>query len=183
MKAMVIALACLVFVALVFLIGNKNQTWLNAAPLAAVGNSGNPVPDTDNLQTIITDGTEMTFDEFKKKAPAVAQLLTPLQPTRIRRDGNRFTLTTTPATIAKQGVTVYVSGKVSCEATKSGNVITLKKIEGVEVSIGVGGKLKLRESVITPGGNNTATVDGKLEVSRWLPYIPFSVTVDTDKNP
>lgn len=141
-------------------------------------NSGNPQP-TPDLNAIVPDGQELTFDELQKRAPDVAQLLSPLQPTHIKRSGNRFTLTTTPATIAKQGVTVYVSGKVSCEATKSGNVITLKNIDGVEVNVGLGGKLKLREAVITPGANDTAQVDGKLEVGRWLPYVPFSITVNT----
>ncbi len=146
--------------------------------VTAATNSGNPQA-TPDLDTIVPDGKELTFDELQKRAPDVAQLLSPLKPTHIKRSGNRFTLTTTPATIAKQGVTVYVSSKVSCEATKAGNVITMKNIDGVEVNVGLGGKLKLREAVITPGANDTAQVDGKLEVSRWLPYVPFSVTVDT----
>lgn len=135
-------------------------------------------PATNNLEAIVPDGKELTFDELQKRSGEVAQLLSPLKPTHIKRSGKRFTLTTTATTISKSGVSVYVSASVSCEATKAGNVITLKNIDGVQVDLGLG-KMKLKEAVITPGANDTATVDGKLEVSRWLPYVPFSITVDT----
>lgn len=182
MKIMALALAGLAVLAAVFLFGINHHINLNNPPLAVVGINGSAVTDPDDLKVIIPDGTEMPFDEFQKKAPDVAKLLTPLNPTKIRRDGNLITLTNTPTTIAKNGVTVYISGKISCEVTKSGNVITLKKIDGIDVDTGVG-RAKLREAVITPGPNNTATIDGKLELSRWLPWISFSVTVDTTQTP
>jgi len=182
MKKMALALAGLAVVAAVFLFGIKHNVDLSNPPLAIVSTTGSVVTDPDDLKVVIPDGTEMSFDEFKQKAPDVAKLLTPLNPTKIRRDGDLFTLTGTPTTIAKQGVTVYIAGKISCEVSKSGNVITLKKIDGIDVDTGIG-RAKLREAVITPGANNTATIDGKLELSRWLPWISFSVTVDTTQAP
>lgn len=182
MKIMALALAGLAVLAAVFLFGINHIVDLSNPPLAIVGTTGSVVADPDDLKVIIPDGTEMSFDEFKQKAPDVAKLLTPLNPSKIRRDGDLFTLTGTPTTIAKQGVTVYIAGKISSEVTKSGNVITLKKIDGIDVDTGIG-RAKLREATITPGPNNTATIDGKLELSRWLPWISFSVTVDTTQTP
>ncbi|MDZ4837850.1 MAG: hypothetical protein SGJ27_29045 [Candidatus Melainabacteria bacterium] len=185
MKTMQTMLVCSVLLLLVIVLAVYRSDSANKSPPLAVisdnvtASSTAPAVDPDNLQAVVPDGQELTFDEFQKRAGKVAQLLSPLKPTHIKRTGNRFILTTTPTTIQKQGVTVYIAARVSCEATKSGNVITLKNIDGVEVNVGIGGKLKLKEAVITPGANDKATVDGKLEVSRWLPDMPFSITVDT----
>jgi|SRR5579883_727654 len=142
------------------------------------------VAASQDLSTAVPDGQEITIDEFRQRAgDDVANMLAPLNPTKIRRDGTRFTLSTTPATINNQGVTVYVAAQVACEVSKNGNTIALRNIDGVDVKLGaLGTRFKLREAVITanPGGK-TAQVDGKLEVSRWLPYVPFSLTVDLDK--
>lgn len=202
MKTMVTALAGLVFVGLVIAVGYRvinPQASVKNMPHVVLASMNDPVDNLDdpdnldnldnlenleNLEKIVPEGKELTFDEFQKRAGKdVAQLLTPLKPTHIKRSGNRFTLTCAPTTISRQGVTVYVSSTVSCQASKAGNVITLKNISGVQVNVGVGGKLNLKEAVITPGANNSARIDGKLDVSRWLPYIPFSVTVDLDKIP
>ena len=181
-KTMQTLLLCTVALLLVSAYALLRIADLNRSPLSSVANfavqPGAQPTNPDDLTAVVPEGKEMTFDEFQKAAPHVAPLLSPLKPTHIKRTGSRFTLTTTPTTITRQGVTVYVSGTVSCEATKSGTVISLKNIDGVEVDAGVG-KMKLKEAVITPGTNDKAKVDGKLEVSRWLPNIPFSITVDT----
>ncbi len=178
-KTMVTALVSVALLVLALLYGNRVQIG-SAPPMAAVVGQDDPIANPDDLDAIVPDGKELTFKEFEQKAANVAQLLSPLNPTHIKRDGTKFTLTCTPATITRQGATLYVSSTVTCEATKNGNVISLKKIDGVQVDVGLG-KMKLREASINPSGTNSAKVDGKLEVSRWLPYVPFSVTVDTNK--
>lgn len=180
-KTMVTALVSIVLLVLALFLGNRAQNNSGMTPVALVVNGqDDPIADPDDLEAIVPDGKELTFKEFEQKAANVAQLLSPLNPTHIKRDGSKFTLTCNPATISRQGATLYVSGTVTCEATKNGTVISLKKIDGVQVDVGLG-KMKLREATIAPNGGTNAKVDGKLEISRWLPYVPFSVNVDTNK--
>jgi len=179
MKIMTIALAVLAFLGLVFVVGFNAQTYLHATPPMAAVNGNGQIPEVD-LDKIVPDGQELTFDEFRQRAgDDIANMLAQLNMTHIKRNGSQFTITAKPSTVTKNGVTVYISSKVTCEgAILTGNIVTLKKVEGVDVDTGLG-RYKLREAVITPGANNTATIDGKLEISRWLPYVSFSVTVDT----
>ncbi len=136
---------------------------------------------TIDLDTVVPDGVKLTFDEFKKKAgDDVANLLVPLGPKSILRNGQKFTLESDGKTIQTSGVTVYIDKTVSCEASNSGNVVTLKNIKGLSVKIDYLGKLQVKEAVITPVGGNKARVDAKVEASRWLPWVPVSYTVDLD---
>ena len=135
------------------------------------------------LDELIPDGTEITFAEFEKTAGAAyANLLRPLGPKTISRNGKTFTMKCSAGSISAPGTTLKVAPIVSCEVTRQGNSIALKNISGVTVDIDyVGGNLAVREAVITNATNGKAVVDAKVEVSSWLPWIPVSVTVDLSK--
>ncbi|MBX9690804.1 MAG: hypothetical protein K2Z81_00360 [Cyanobacteria bacterium] len=138
-------------------------------------------PQDTDLDTVVPDGVKLTYDEFKKKAgDDVANLLSPLGPKTITRNGQKYTLECAGKTIQTSGVTVYVDTTVSCDASNSGKVVTLKNIKGISVKVDYLGKLQVKEAVITPTGGNKARVDVKVEVSRWLPWVSYSYEVDLD---
>lgn len=137
---------------------------------------------TIDLTKALPEGQDVTFDEFRKNAgDEIADLLSPVNPTVLRRDGTKVTITTPGSTVTKSGVTIYVAKKVSADiAISATNVVTLTKVQGIDVKpSAITGRCPLREAVITPLTKDTARIDGKLEISIFLPWVSFSVTVDT----
>jgi len=131
-----------------------------------------------DLFAVIPDGTSLTFDEFRKRVGNdFASKFDKLKPNSVTRAGNHFVLSTDGTAHSKYGLTVYVAQSVTFTAVKDGEVLTATNIDGIDVQVGPK-RLRLRQVVITPLPGNQARIEGKLEISASLPYLPISVTVD-----
>lgn len=151
-------------------------------PNAASSNAATVPPQAvPDIFALIHDGEELTFAQFRQRAgDELAKKFERIQPVSVRRAGNRFFLKTVPTVHSRYGCTVYVGADVSLHAVKSGRVLTVTEVTGVEIFV-FGKRSKVKEVVVTPLEGTRVHLSGKLEVSRFLPYIPLSITIDKNK--
>ncbi len=138
----------------------------------------------DKATKAVPDGQSISFADFRKKAgDKIANLLAFASPTKISRKGNHITLDcANGASISHGGKTLTCGSKVEFDLVPNGTVLELANVKGVTITVG-SVPMDLKEANIQPDANGNTQVDGSLEVSRWLPNIPFSVTLGPDGKP
>lgn len=136
----------------------------------------------EQLLEVVPDGGSITYDELTKKVgPEVQQLFAWAKPKTISRNGNHFILECDPgASVAAGGITLKLAQKVEADLTVYPDGVGLTGVKGANVSWGGFNLLKVREVRIERDGNDKVKVSGKAEISRFLPYVPFSVTLSAD---
>lgn len=145
------------------------------------------VPDSGaHFLDMIPDGGTMTYDEFKKTAGSdIAKLLSWASPQTVTRKGKHLIIdSASAASITTGGVTINIDSRVEFDVDTSGPGLVAKKIKGVTVKKGIIGPLPIRDATMTvdPATGNIS-IKGNLELSRWLPYIPFEVNLGPDGKP
>ncbi len=138
----------------------------------------------DKATKAVPDGKSISFADFRKNAgDKIANLLAFASPTKISRKGNHITLDcANGASISHGGKTLTCGSKVEFDLVPNGNVLELTNVKGVTITVS-SVPMDLKEANIQPDANGNTQVDGSLEVSRWLPNIPFSVTLGPDGKP
>ncbi len=136
----------------------------------------------EKLLEVVPDGGTITYDDLLKKVgPEVSQLFSWAKPKTISRNGNHFILECEPgASVAAGGITLKLANKVEADLTVYSDGIGLTGVKGANVSWGGFNLLKVREVRIQRDGTDKVKVSGKAEVSRFLPYVPFNVTLSAD---
>lgn len=157
----------------------------NTVPLQKLKPAREEKPVGQRILDAIPDGGTIDYDELIKKAGSEAdQILGWAKPKKISRNGNTITVECEPGAQVGQGsVTVDLDQKVEFEFSHSGETVTLTRVRGVKVSTAGLSLLRVESATITRNADGTVTVSAKAEVSRWLPYIPISVTIDPNNLP
>ncbi len=157
------------------------------ANISGNGNAGNRFDDTyDRIVKALPDGTPVKYDDFRKKVGTdVTDLLPWATPDTITRHGNHIVLDSPSAGTQQlgNGVELKTDKKVEFDVNKANGLLTLTGIKGIKVSISGAAALDLRELTLARDGNGNIVVSGKLLLSRFLPYLPFKVTLGPDGQP
>ncbi len=138
----------------------------------------------DKATKAVPDGKTVTFADFRKNAgDKIANLLAFASPTSISRKGDHITLDcANGASISHGGKTLTCGSKVEFDLVPNGSVLELTNVKGVTITVS-SVTADLKDATIQPDANGNTQVDGSLEISRWLPNIPFSVTLGPDGKP
>lgn len=169
------------------LAGERDRNISDSLTANIAGNGGNRFDDTyDKIVNALPNGTPVKYDDFRKKVGTdVTDLLPWATPDTITRNGNHIVLDS-PAAGTQQlgnGVELKTDRKVEFDLSRANGSFTLTGVKGVKVSISGAAALDLKELTLTQDGNGNIVVSGKLLVSRFLPYLPFKVTLGPDGQP
>lgn len=162
----------------------SNQTAQPAQPAnVQPGKANKPEKSPgEQLLEVVPDGGSISYDELTKKVgPEVSQMFSWAKPKSISRKGNHFIVECEPgASVDAGGVTLKLAEKVEADLTVYPDGIGLSNVKGANVSWAGFNLLKVREVRIQRDGTDKVKVSGKADISRFLPSVPFSVTLSAD---
>jgi hypothetical protein len=134
---------------------------------------------------IVPDGGSMTYDQFTKQAgPDVAKLLAWASPKTVTRKGKHLIIdSAAAASTTAGGVTIGIGSRVEFDVDSAATGLAAKNITGVKVVKGSIGPLPIRKATMTNDGSGNINIRGSVELTSWLPYWNFDVTVGPDGKP
>lgn len=155
------------------------------AALSFVGVNNMPKSLKDEALDAVPDGTTVAYSDLVKNAdPGVVQALAWANPQSVSRNGNHFVITCGSASSMSQGgITINIGQKIEFDLDPTSPDLAVTNLTGVTASKGSVGPYSIRSATIAVDSSGNTTVSGKLEVSRWLPKLPFTVKFDKDGNP
>lgn len=145
-------------------------------------NANTPRDTTKKLIGAVSDGTTVTYAEFRKKVGnQTADLLSWANPQTITRNGNHVILDSAgKATMTSpSGVEVTIAQRVEFDIDPNSKELSISNVQGITVKLSAIA-MDLSEAKLTPVANGDTTVSGKLKAARWLPRVPFSITIAPD---
>ncbi len=135
---------------------------------------------TQTLLQAVPDNSTVSYAAFQQAVGApLDTLLDPASPQSLSRNGNHVTVTCAGASSSAQGVDVTVQKTVEFDIDPNAPGLSITNITGVKMKQSlVSGDLKAISVVPDANGDNQVT--GKVQVSRFLPFVTFNRTVGAD---
>ncbi len=169
------------------LAGQRDRNISDGLTANVAVNGGNQFDDTyDRIIKALPNGTPMKYDDFQRKVGTdITDLLPWATPDTITRNGNHIVLDSAASGTQQlgNGVELKTDKRVEFDLSRANGSFTLTGIKGIKVSIGGAAALDLKELTLTKDSSGNIVVSGKLLVSRYLPYLPFKVTLGPDGQP
>jgi len=137
---------------------------------------------TQLLLLAVPDNTTVSYAAFQKSVGApLANLLDVANPQSLSRKGNHVVLNCAAVVSnSAHGVTVNAQKIIEFDLDVNAPAgLSISKITGVSMKQSLlSGDLK--EFTLVPDASGDSTLTGKLQVSRWLPFVTFTRTIGAD---
>ena len=136
---------------------------------------------TQTLLAAVPDGSTVKYADFQKAVgPDHADILNFCNPQTITRNGNHLIMDcAAAATTSNQAVEVTIAKRVELDIDPQSAALSAKNITGVSVKVSVVA-MDLKEATLDRDANGDTKVTCKLLASKWLPYVPYSLTIAPD---
>jgi hypothetical protein len=156
---------------------------MNGGTGSGNGTSGDLTKGYDKIVDALPDGVPVKYDDFKSKVGTdLVSLLPGANPDTITRNGNHITIDSSKeSTQALGSAELKLAKRVEFDLTSAGGALSLTNVKGIKVSVSSGAPaFELHQVNISRDGSGNTTISGKLNVSRFLPYLPFKFTIGPD---
>jgi len=147
------------------------------------GGSGDLKEAYDKIQQALPDGVPVKYSDFQKQVGTeITDLLPGANPDTITRQGKHITIDSASETAQQMGsAELKLATRVEFDLANPSGALELTNVKGIKVSLTSGTPaFDLKQVKIARDGSGDTTISGKVQISRFLPYVPFKFTIGPD---